>query len=169
MQIFIKDLIYGSETFKTIITIPAEPSDSIEDVKCKIQDKIGIPPNKQILKFKSCRLNDDNTLAYYYINDLSTLDLYPKYEDFFCYIIYDEGKKLKLNLNNICFHSSKTLFLKEKIKEELGIEAKYQLLTIDGKIMNDDESLESNLVSNGKEIQLKIIMSVNEFLMLTSK
>ena len=100
---------------------------------------------------------------------MSTLDLYQKYEDFFCYIIYDEGKKLKLNLNNICFHSSKTLFLKEKIKEELGIEAKYQLLTIDGKIMNDDESLESNLVSNGKEIQLKIIMSVNEFLMLTSK
>ena len=38
----------------------------------------------------------------------------------------------------------KTLSLKEKIKEELEIEPKFHKLTFNGKIMKDDESLESN-------------------------
>ena len=50
----------------------------------------------------------------------------------------------------------KTLSLKEKIKEELVIEPKFQQLTFNGKIMKDDESLESNEIYGGAKLNLSI-------------
>ena len=81
-----------------------------------------------------------------------------------CYIIYDDGKRLKIS--GYCACCSNTLYLKENIKKELGIEIKYQELTVDGKIMEDNERLEKNGVFGGKEVQLKIKMNVNDFLQL---
>uniref|UniRef100_UPI0039E1FEA1 ubiquitin variant R10 n=1 Tax=synthetic construct TaxID=32630 RepID=UPI0039E1FEA1 len=59
----------------TVIELEVEPSDTILEVKEKIYEKTGIPPEDQILIYKGKVLEDSKTLADYNIQENDVLYL----------------------------------------------------------------------------------------------
>ena len=156
MQVFIKTL-----NGKTI-TLQVKPSDSIEIIKKKIQDKENIPPDKQRLTFASKQLNDDRSLMDYKIRNECTLFMLLRLcggMQIFVKTPYNKTITIEVMSGDTIEN------VKAKIQDKESIPQDQQLLQLDGKPLDNSSTLSQIKIKRNSILEL-VLLTQNSMLLL---
>jgi ubiquitin C len=113
------------------LSFQVEPTDTIEDVKKKVEDEIGMPVPDQRMLFEGEELNDPATLDDYNIKNGDTLFLDPMK----IHVKHWDGKIITLDVQ-----PDDTIDdIKTRVEEKEDIPKDQQRLTFEGQLLDEDD------------------------------
>ena len=143
MTIFVK-----TRTGKTVITLDVEPEDTIQNVKRKLTDELGIPTEEQRLAFYDVILNDDTTLSDYNIPKESTLQLILPV----VHVKMQTGEMISLKV--VLGDTIKNV--KEKLYQKEGIPVESQCIFFAGNKLKDHITLKDYNIKEESTMNLSL-------------
>ena len=141
------------------VTCDVDPKAKISELKTLVQQSIGLPPCQQRLFFNGHELNDDHTIADYKIRNDNLVQLMavlvekPDPDKIEITLVTSLGVNLEMKLDSDDYITK----IKSRVNCLLGIPAKQQRLTYDGKELEDDQTLSFYHIMNGSTLYLDMI------------
>ncbi|CAB9523435.1 Polyubiquitin (Fragment) [Seminavis robusta] len=130
------------------VFVQADATDTVADIKAKVEKETGLDSSKQELKFEGKPLANDSTVGEMGIQDGAVLDLEPRTIN--VNVNAPGGKKIKLKVDP----ADSMADIKAKLEKATGLKASKQELKFQGSVAPNEKTVEGMGIRDGSVLDL---------------